>query len=301
MALFAGLFVAICLIVLIDILKTPIKSKSDIEAAADLPVIGTIPNRDRGERLLANIRFICDEPPSTIAVVPVGLTGSTLTCAELTSALEHSKVSVSRVQGNAHAEGFNHVSLPGIVTIIECAPLSEGVGAVYIAKEADITILCATEWRDSRKALAAIVEEFRFAKIKLGGVVFLTSRYHYQIEHPQAKLVRVVSGKVFDVAVDLRKGSPTYGKWEGVVLSAENKRQFFIPRGFTHGFLVLSDTAEFCYKCDDVYHPNDEGDLMWNDPAIGIEWPALEGDAEFNPNKVILSEKDKLHPSIPEI
>mgnify|MGYP002228686943 CR=1 FL=1 len=78
---------------------------------------------------------------------------------------------------------------------------------------------------------------------------------HYQIEHPQAKLVRVVSGKVFDVAVDLRKGSPTYGKWEGVVLSAENKRQFFIPRGFTHGFLVLSDTAEFCYKCDDVYHP----------------------------------------------
>lgn len=113
--------------------------------------------------------------------------------------------------------------------------------------------------------------------------------------------MRVVSGKVFDVAVDLRKGSPTYGKWEGVVLSAENKRQFFIPRGFTHGFLVLSDTAEFCYKCDDVYHPNDEGDLMWNDPAIGIEWPALEGDAEFNPNKVILSEKDKLHPSIPEI
>lgn len=157
--------------------EDPIKSKSDIEAAADLPVIGTIPNRDRGERLLANIRFICDEPPSTIAVVPVGLTGSTLTCAELTSALEHSKVSVSRVQGNAHAEGFNHVSLPGIVTIIECAPLSEGVGAVYIAKEADITILCATEWRDSRKALAAIVEEFRFAKIKLGGVVFLTSRY----------------------------------------------------------------------------------------------------------------------------
>lgn len=81
------------------------------------------------------------------------------------------------MQGNAHAEGFNHVSLPGIVTIIECAPLSEGVGAVYIAKEADTTILCATEWRDSRKALAAIVEEFRFAKIKLGGVVFLTSRY----------------------------------------------------------------------------------------------------------------------------
>lgn len=123
---------------------------------------------------------------------------------------------------------------------------------------------------------------------------------HFQIEHPQAKLVRV-SGKVFDVAVDLRKGSPTYGEWEGVVLSAENKRQFFIPRGFAHGFLVLSDTAEFCYKCDDVYHPNDEGGLMWNDPAIGIEWPALDGDAEFDPSKVILSDKDKLHPSLADI
>lgn len=124
---------------------------------------------------------------------------------------------------------------------------------------------------------------------------------HFQIEHPQAKLVRVVSGKVFDVAVDLRKGSPTYGKWEGVVLSAENKRQFFIPRGFAHGFLVLSDTAEFCYKCDDVYHPNDECGLMWNDPTIGIEWPALEGDAEFDPSKIILSEKDKRHPGIAEV
>ncbi len=118
---------------------------------------------------------------------------------------------------------------------------------------------------------------------------------HYQINYPQAKLVRVISGEVFDVAVDLRKGSLTYGKWEGMVLSAENKRQLFIPRGFAHGFLVLSDTAEFCYKCDDIYHPNDEGGLMWNDPAIGIEWPSLQGDAEFNENKIILSEKDKLH------
>lgn len=120
---------------------------------------------------------------------------------------------------------------------------------------------------------------------------------HFQINHPQSKLVRVVSGEVFDVAVDLREGSPTYGKWEGVVLSAENKRQFFIPRGFAHGFLVLSDTAEFCYKCDDVYHPNDEGGLMWNDPAIGIEWPALQGDAQFDSSKIILSEKDKVHPA----
>lgn len=121
---------------------------------------------------------------------------------------------------------------------------------------------------------------------------------HFQINHPQSKLVRVVSGKVFDVAVDLRKGSPTYGKWEGVVLSAENKRQFFIPRGFAHGFLVLSETAEFCYKCDDVYHPNDEGGLMWNDPAIGIEWPAMDGDDAFDASKLVLSDKDQKHPSL---
>lgn len=120
---------------------------------------------------------------------------------------------------------------------------------------------------------------------------------HFQKQHPQSKLVRVVSGEVFDVCVDLRSGSPTFGKWEGVVLSAENRRQFFIPRGFAHGFLVLSDTAEFCYKCDDVYHPDDEGGLMWNDPAIGIDWPALNGDAEFDPAKVVLSDKDTKHPS----
>lgn len=120
---------------------------------------------------------------------------------------------------------------------------------------------------------------------------------HFQVNYPQSKLVRVVSGEVFDVAVDLREGSPTYGKWEGVVLSAANRRQFFIPRGFAHGFLVLSDVAEFCYKCDDVYHPNDEGGLMWNDPDLGIEWPPLKGESMFDPEKIILSEKDKHHPS----
>ena len=119
---------------------------------------------------------------------------------------------------------------------------------------------------------------------------------HFQIEHPQSKLVRVISGEVFDVAVDLREGSPTYGRWEGVILSAENRRQFFVPRGFAHGFLVLSETAEFCYKCDDVYHPNDEGGLMWDDPAIGIEWPALEGDSAFDCSRIVLSEKDQNHP-----
>ncbi|MDO4537832.1 MAG: dTDP-4-dehydrorhamnose 3,5-epimerase [Coriobacteriales bacterium] len=121
---------------------------------------------------------------------------------------------------------------------------------------------------------------------------------HFQINHPQSKLVRVVRGTVFDACIDLRPGSPTWGKWEGVILSAENRRQFFIPRGFAHGFLVLSDEAEFCYKCDDTYHPGDEGGLMWNDPEVDIEWPALEGDEAFDPAKVVLSDKDKLHPSI---
>ena len=121
---------------------------------------------------------------------------------------------------------------------------------------------------------------------------------HFQIEHPQAKLVRVISGTVFDVAVDLREGSPTWGQWEGVVLSAENRRQFFVPRGFAHGFLVLSETAEFCYKCDDIYHPGDEGGIMWNDAELGIEWPAFLGEKTLDPAKVILSDKDKIHPAL---
>ena len=100
---------------------------------------------------------------------------------------------------------------------------------------------------------------------------------HFQKNYPQAKLVRVIKGRVFDVAVDLREGSKTFGKWYGIELTEENKKQFLIPRGFAHGFLVLSDTAEFCYKCDDFYHPNDEGGLAWNDPAIGIQWPEVTG------------------------
>lgn len=116
---------------------------------------------------------------------------------------------------------------------------------------------------------------------------------HFQIEHPQAKLVRVTKGEVFDVAVDLRKESPTYGKWEGVVLSSTNHRQFFIPRRFAHGFLVLSETAEFCYKCDDVYYPDDEGGIIWNDSSVGVVWPALQGDVAFSEESLLLSEKDK--------
>lgn len=113
---------------------------------------------------------------------------------------------------------------------------------------------------------------------------------HFQKEFAQSKLVRVIKGEVFDVAVDLREGSATFGKYVGVLLSAENRRQFFIPKNFAHGFLVLSDEAEFVYKVDDFYHPNDEGGLMWNDPDIAIEWPIEEG------MEIILSEKDKVNP-----
>ncbi len=103
---------------------------------------------------------------------------------------------------------------------------------------------------------------------------------HFQKEFPQGKLVRVIKGRVFDVAVDLRKDSATYGKWYGVELTEDNKKQFYISEGFAHGFLVLSETAEFCYKVTDFYHPGDEGGLAWNDPEIGIEWPELKG--EYN-------------------
>lgn len=111
---------------------------------------------------------------------------------------------------------------------------------------------------------------------------------HFQKKHSQGKLVRVTKGEVFDVAVDLRYGSPTYGKWEGVVLSEENKKQFYIPKGFAHGFLVLSDEAIFNYKCTDYYAPNYEGGIIWNDSNINIKWPL------DNIDNVILSDKDKM-------
>ena len=126
---------------------------------------------------------------------------------------------------------------------------------------------------------------------------------HFQKHYPQTKLVRVIRGSVFDVAVDLRSGSATYGKWYGVELTEENKKQFLIPRGFAHGFLVLSDEAEFCYKCDDFWHPNDEGGIAWNDPEIGIAWPQItgkypgsacaEGYTLADGTKLNLSEKDQ--------
>jgi len=110
---------------------------------------------------------------------------------------------------------------------------------------------------------------------------------HFQKNYPQGKLVRVLKGKVFDVAVDLRADSDTYGKWYGVILSEDNKKQFYVPEGFSHGFLVLSKTTEFAYKCTDFYHPEDEGGIIWNDPEINIDWPLNEL------NEIILSDKDK--------
>ncbi len=134
---------------------------------------------------------------------------------------------------------------------------------------------------------------------------------HFQKEYPQTKLVRAIRGSVFDVAVDLRPDSGTYGKWYGILLTEENKKQFLIPGGFAHGFLVLTDTAEFCYKCDDFYHPGDEGGLAWNDPAIGITWPDVKGEYRGSASAdgytlsdgtpLILSEKDQKWMGIAEI
>lgn len=117
---------------------------------------------------------------------------------------------------------------------------------------------------------------------------------HYQKQHPQGKLVRVISGSVYDVAVDLRKNSPTYGRYQGVILTAENKRMFYIPEGFAHGFLVMSESAEFTYKCTDFYHPEDEGGIIWSDPEVAIAWPLEEG------MQVTISDKDQKLPTLRE-
>ena len=126
---------------------------------------------------------------------------------------------------------------------------------------------------------------------------------HFQKQYPQTKLVRVIRGAVFDVAVDLRLGSASYGKWYGTELSADNRKMFLIPHGFAHGFLVLSEEAEFCYKVDDYWHPNDEGGLAWNDPEIGIQWPGVLKDADGvfrlqDGTELIFSEKDRNWPSL---
>ena len=131
-----------------------------------------------------------------------------------------------------------------------------------------------------------------------GSVKGVIRGLHFQKEFPQSKLVRVINGAVYDVAVDLRKDSKTFGKYFGVTLSAENKKQFFIPKGFAHGFIVLSEKAEFAYKCDDFYHPNDEGGLIWNDPTIAIDWPI---DQIGGVENLIFSDKDTKWPTLQEL
>lgn len=143
-----------------------------------------------------------------------------------------------------------------------------------------------------------------------GSVKGVLRGLHFQKEYPQGKLVRVIKGAVFDVAVDLRTSSETYGKWFGIELTEENKKQFYIPEGFAHGFLVLSDVAEFCYKCTDFYHPGDEGGLAWNDPEIGIVWPKVKGEYKGTAEAsgysledgtaLRLSDKDKLWSGLKE-
>ena len=115
---------------------------------------------------------------------------------------------------------------------------------------------------------------------------------HFQIKHPQGKLVRALSGTVLDVAVDIRKGSPTFGQWRSCLLSEENKRQFYVPEGFAHGFAVLSEEAIFAYKCTAFYDPTDEGGILWNDQQLNIDWQIPEG------VEILLSDKDKKHPGL---
>lgn len=167
----------------------------------------------------------------------------------------------------------------------------EGVYKIDVKKYGDNRGYFMETYKESDFVAAGITNKFiqdNQSKSKKGVLRGL----HFQKAFPQAKLVRCIEGEVFDVAVDLRKGSKTYGKWEGVILSSEKGNQFMIPRGFAHGFVVLSETATFCYKCDELYYPEDEGGIMWNDESVGIEWPEV--------GEILLSEKDKKHPSLKE-
>lgn len=173
LAFFLGLVLAIFIVIIIDAVKMPIKSRFNIENNTDISVIGEIPSRDRGECLLANIRFIAGCTPSVIAVVPVSGVGAAATCAELTNALIKAGEKTNRVKANAHVQGLKSELQAGIITVVECLPLAEGMGAAYIARDADLTIICVAEWLDSCKALSNVIRELNLAKAKLGGAVLL--------------------------------------------------------------------------------------------------------------------------------
>ncbi len=165
-----------------------------------------------------------------------------------------------------------------------------------------VVILKPRVFRDARGFFAETYHAQKFAELGITST-FVQDNHsrssrgtlrglHFQLRHPQAKLCRVIQGEVFDVAVDIRHGSPTFGKWVGVVLSAEEMNQIFIPAGFAHGFVVLSDTAEFLYKCSDFYDPSGEGGVAWSDPEIGIDWPIADP---------LLSEKDARYPTLRDL
>lgn len=156
-----------------------------------------------------------------------------------------------------------------------------------------VVIIEPTVFGDSRGYFMETFEAKQFAQAGITGPFVQDNQskstkgvlrgLHFQKEHTQGKLVRVVSGEVFDVAVDCRPNSATFGQWEGVILSAENKKQFYVPEGFAHGFLVLSDEAEFTYKCTDIYTPSAEGGVKWDDPTVGIVWPKIDGEIKLSP------------------
>lgn len=174
---------------------------------------------------------------------------------------------------------------------------------VFDTKIAGVKIVQPKVFGDARGFFLETFEENRYREMLDTNLRFVQDNHsrsakgvlrglHFQKQNPQGKLVRVVRGEVFDVAVDIRPDSPTFGKWEGVILSEENKTQFWVPPGLAHGFVVLSDIADFEYKCTDYYNPQHEGCLLWNDPAVGIEWPVE------NP---LLSEKDKVGKLLKEL
>lgn len=174
-ALFASLFVAVCIVIIHDAVKAPIKSKEDVMGTCELPILADVPTADGGERLLANLFFHCDKTPASIAIVPVGNTdSSSIVANELARALDHTGVQAKLVQGVAHARRFK-VNIPeGSAVIVDCRPITEGMGAAYIAHDAQATVLCVSEWTSSKSQLSTTAKELRLAKANLAGIAYFS-------------------------------------------------------------------------------------------------------------------------------